>query len=120
MTQELIFKAEKKRFRPLITLLSILLTALIWIVITLLGTVLIILHGPSDYARGLFVTTVMETSAAKFLATGFLGNERVEEILSQNTIVAFEKSTDTDLIDIPSEESVVQEELNSIKIEDVS
>lgn len=111
---------KKRRFRPLFTVINIFLIALIWILITLLGTVLLFLHGPSDYVRGLFVTTVMETSAAKFLATGFLGEERVKEILSQNTVIAFEESTNTDLIDIPSDNNIVEEELNSIKIEDVS
>lgn len=111
---------KKRRFRPLFTVINIFLIALIWILITLLGTVLLFLHGPSDYVRGLFVTTVMETSAAKFLATGFLGEERVKEILSQNTVIAFEESTNTDLIDIPGDDNIVEEELNLIKIEDVS
>lgn len=120
MSQELVIETRKKKFRPLITILNIFLITLIWVLITLLGTVLLFLFGPSNYVRGLFVTTVMETSAAKFLATGFLGEERVEEILSENTIVTFEESTNTDLIDIPSEENLVEEELNSITIEDVS
>ncbi len=119
MSQQLAIKS-KKRFRPFFTAIHIFLIALIWVLITLFGTVLIILYGPSTYVRGLFVTTVMETSAAKFLATGFLGEERVNEILSENTLVSFEDSTNTELIEVPTDNDIVEEELNSIVIEDVA
>lgn len=111
---------KKKRFKPLLTLINIVLIILFWIIVTLLGTILMFLYGPSEYYRGLFVTTVMETSAAKFLATGFLGEERVKEILSQNTVIAFEEATNTDLIETPDETNTTEEELSSIIIEDVS
>ncbi len=111
---------KKRRFRPILTLINIILITLFWIIVTLLGTILLFLYGPSEYYRGLFVTTVMETSAAKILATGFLGEERVKEILSQNTVIAFEEVTNTDLIETPDETNTTEEELSSIKIEDVS
>ena len=119
MSGQVVLK-EKRKFKPIITVLNVFFIILFWIFITLLGTVLLFLYGPSNYVRGLFVTTVMETSAAKFLATGFLGEERVNEILSENTLVCFEDTTDTNLIDIPTEENIVKEELDSIVIEDVS
>lgn len=111
---------KKKRFKLLFRFINIILITLFWIIVTLLGSVLLFLYGPSEYYRGLFVTTVMETSAAKFLATGFLGEERVNEILSQNTVIAFEEPTNVDLIETPGEEDMTEEELSSIIIEDVS
>jgi exopolysaccharide biosynthesis protein len=111
---------KRKRFRPLFTFLNIILIILFWIIVTLLGTIMLFLYGPSEYYRGLFVTTVMETSAAKILATGFLGEERVQEILSQNTVIAFKEVTNTDLIETPDSTNTTQEELDSIIIEDVS
>ena len=45
------------------------------ICIVLLSADAVICFGPSDSVRGLFVTTVMETSAAKFLAQIFLSDE---------------------------------------------
>lgn len=112
--------ATKNKFRPFFTIVKIFSVTLLWIFITLFGTVMLFLYGPSTYIRGLFVTTVMETSAAKFLATGFLGKEKVEEILSENTIECFDESTNTDLINTPNEEEVVKDQLDSIIIEDVS
>ncbi len=115
-----IIPKKRKRFRPIITFINIFLIILFWIIVTLLGTILLFLYGPSEYYRSLFVTTVMETSAAKILATGFLGEERVQEILSQNTVIAFKEVTNTNLIETPDKTNTTEEELSSIKIEDVS
>ena len=75
-------------------------TALVLIISGLLGGVLIIEFGPSEKARDLFVVTVMETSAAKFLATTFLGQDKVDEILAANAMKASENITDTNLVNI--------------------
>lgn len=119
MSQAVFTESNKKNHRVLKAIIKSILILLMWIIITLLGTIMIILYGPSTYVRGLFVTTVMETSAAKILATGFLGEERVNEILDENKLVAFDESTNTELIQVPNEETVVKEELKSIEIEDI-
>lgn len=112
---------SKMRFKIIRKISVIFFTIVFWIIVTLLGSVIIIDFGPSDYVRGLFVTTVMETSAAKFLATGFLGEERVKEILSQNTVVAFDEVTDVNLIDIPNKDNNIdKQELKNIEIIDIS
>lgn len=71
----------------------------------LLGAVWIVEFGPSEKARDLFVTSVMETSAVKFLATSFLGQEKVDEILKANSMQASDDITDTDLVIIRKPDS---------------
>jgi exopolysaccharide biosynthesis protein len=79
------------------------LTAVIIIVLALLGIVLIIEHGPSKAARNLFVNSVLETSAGKFLATTFVSAEVIDEIQSQNSIELTDEVTDSSLINVTSE-----------------
>ena len=65
-----------------------------------LGVVLTIEYGPSVHARDLFVVSVMETSAAKFLATTFLGQEKVDEILAANFMQETDEKIDMGLINV--------------------
>lgn len=64
----------------------------------ILGAILIVEFGPSERARDLFVVSMMETSAAQFLATSFLGQEKVDEILAANAIQKTDEITDTNLV----------------------
>ncbi|MCM1054395.1 MAG: phosphodiester glycosidase family protein [Bacteroides sp.] len=64
----------------------------------LLGAVMIVEFGPSEKARDLFVVSMMETSAAQFLATSFLGQEKVNEIMAANAIQNTDDITDTELV----------------------
>lgn len=79
------------------------LTAILIIVLALLGLVLIIEHGPSKAARNLFVNSVLETSAGKFLATTFVSADVIEEIKSQNSIELTDEVTDSSLINVAAE-----------------
>lgn len=76
----------------------VLFTTIFIIAAGLLGAVWIVEFGPSEKARDLFVVSVMETSAAKFLATTFLGQEKVDEILKANSMQTIDDITDTDLV----------------------
>lgn len=58
----------------------------------------VILFGPSPALRDLFVTTVMETSAAKCLATIYLPPQQIEAILQANTVRATGEVTDPSLV----------------------
>lgn len=78
--------------------------------ITLVGAVLILEYGPSQKARDLFVVSMMETSAAKFLATGFLGDDKVNEILAANSIKETDEITNTDLITIDPDNTEERDE----------
>lgn len=94
-------KYTKKRLSVKRIILRIVLSLVTLIVIAVagvLGAVLIFEYGPSAKARDLFVVSVMETSAAKFLATAFMGQERVDEILAANAIQSPADDADMDLV----------------------
>lgn len=93
---------------------------LFWLIIFLTGAVHIAFDGPSPAARGLLVTTLMETSAAKFIVRARFSEREINEILRQNTVVAADSATDidTDMVVIPDESDFEPD--NAITIEDVS
>lgn len=68
-----------------------------------LGAIMIIEFGPSEKARDLFAVSMMETSAAQFLATSFLGEEKVNEIMAANAMRNTAEITDTELVVIGGE-----------------
>lgn len=66
----------------------------------ILGAVTIINYGPSSHARDLFVTSVMETSAAKFLATWYFSDAEIKKIQNNNTVKPSDEQTNTELIQV--------------------
>lgn len=78
--------------------LLVLFTMLFLVTGGLLGAIMIVEFGPSEKARDLFVVSMMETSAAQFLATSFLGQEKVDEIMAANAIQNTDEITDTGLV----------------------
>lgn len=68
----------------------------------LLAGIWIIEKGPSEKARDLFVVSMMETSAAKFVPTLFLKEEKVREIIKANSMQAVNYVSDTNLVVIGS------------------
>lgn len=67
---------------------------LVALLLLLLGTVTVICTGPSPTARDVFVTTVMETSAAKFLARMYYSEEEIESIQKRNAVREAEEVTE--------------------------
>lgn len=68
-------------------------TFLLIIIIALFGVITVLCKGPSPTARDLFVTTVMETSAAKFLARIYFTEEEIKEIQARNAVVEINEVT---------------------------
>lgn len=92
---------SKQRIRVRTVIFRILLvffTIIFLLVGGLFCGVWILEFGPSEKARDLFVVSMMETSAAKFLATSFLGEEKVNEILEANSLQAVNEISNTDLV----------------------
>lgn len=99
-----------KRLSAKTVILRILLSLFTLILIAVggvLGAVLILEYGPSQKARDLFVVSVMETSAAKFLATTFMGQDKVDEILAANAIQSPSDNADMDLVVIGGKDPTV-------------
>ena len=62
-------------------ILLIVLVTVLLVAVFLLAIMGILIHGPSSEARRLFVLSVNETSALKFIPHMYLSNEKVEAIL---------------------------------------
>lgn len=97
---------EKKNKNPLLRKFGrgvskffiVLLSAVLCVAVAFFGATAIVCYGPSDSARGLFVTTVMETSAAKFLARMYLSDDEIAKIQSDNSVIETNETTNTDMI----------------------
>ncbi len=74
---------------------------LLILVVTLYLTVQLFVNGPSNKARELFVTTILETGQLKFLASLVLNENEINEIVSKNSLKDLDSEVDTELIDIP-------------------
>ena len=81
----------------------VIVTLLAAAVIGLYSLMLVLAKGPSPTARDLFVRSVMETSAAKFLARMYFSEEEIADILAADDGTS--DRTNTDLIQIPGLDS---------------
>ena len=104
----------KKIFKAIGKIFSFLGIFLIIIFITLYLTVVLFVNGPSQSARELFVTTILETGKLKFLASLVLNEEEINAIVSKNSLKDLNSEVDTELITI-SQEQVSNEELIEVK-----
>lgn len=68
------------------------------LLVAIYGLLFVVARGPSDNARELFVHTVRETSAMKFLANLYFSEEEIEKMETKKEI-AYEE-TDTSLVKI--------------------
>ena len=57
-----------------------------------------ICHGPSNSAKELFATTILETGQLKFLANVFLSKDEIEGIVSKNSLQDMNVEIDENLI----------------------
>ena len=86
-------------------ILLVLLTTVLAIALALVVIVASIIHGPSPSARDTFVTTVLESGNLKFLATMFLSDDEINEIVSRTSMAEMDTNIDLGLItaDLPAE-----------------
>ncbi len=103
----------------------ILLVIVTFIVITFVGaytTLWMICHGPSEAARNLFVSTMLETGALKFLVSWYFNEEEVLAITSHNVMAQIEEEVDTGLITVPADENEQSEDfdINGIEIIEIA
>lgn len=66
--------------------------------VCLLLTIALICHGPSNSAKELFATTILETGQLKFLANVFLSKDEIEGIVSKNSLQDMNVEIDENLI----------------------
>lgn len=121
-------KRPKKKNTVLGVVGKVCLTLALFLVITLVGaytTLWMICHGPSTAASDLFVSTILETGQAKFLASWYFSEEEILEITSRNGMGGTTDEVDTGLITIPSDPGGEEQggepfDLDAVTIEEIS
>lgn len=66
--------------------------------IALVLTMTLICHGPSESAKELFATTILETGQLKFLANVFLSKDELQKIVDKNSLQDMDVEVDENLI----------------------
>ncbi len=87
-------RRPRGRRRPVRAALAVLGSLLGILLLFFFGAVSVICLGPSPAARDLFVNTVMETSAAKFLARIYFSPEEIQKILERNAVIEQQSVTE--------------------------
>ena len=88
----------KKIAKIALRTLAVLLTFVAAVAVTLLISLNMFFSDKYPNVQQTFVTTVLETGQLKFLASIFLSSEEIQEIVDQNSMVAFNVEVNTDLI----------------------
>ncbi len=113
-----IFRIIGKIFARLLAVIGVILLAA---VIMLIGVSYIFCKGPSPLASDLFVVTMMETSALKFVPAIFFSDEEIDAIIARNSTVETFEVTDESLIEIPTAEEIAADpERKPLEIIDIS
>ena len=90
-------------------------------VIMLVGVSYIFCKGPSPLASDLFVVTMMETSALKFVPAMFFSDAEIKAIQARNSTVETLEVTDESLIVIPTAEEIASDsEREPLEIIDIA
>ncbi|MBO4298951.1 MAG: phosphodiester glycosidase family protein [Clostridia bacterium] len=97
-TKKQLLRRRKRRNR----IIRRIVLCLVTVILVALGAVLAVMgtifYGPSQTACDRLVTSLLETSALKFVPRLYFPEETVQEIIARNTVVAPEEETDTSLI----------------------
>ncbi len=100
-------KASGGVLRMIGRILLLLLETLLLICLALYGIMYVLAKGPSETARNMFVSSVRETSALKFLANIYFTPEEIAEIETVKEMEEF-APTDTSLITINTDPSSLE------------
>lgn len=109
-------RTRRKILRAALRSLGVLGLTLTMTLVLALGAITIICKGPFPTAKELFVVSVNETSAIKFLSRLYFSQEEVADILARNAIVVPNQVTDTTQ---PFASPPTQEDAPPLVIEDV-
>ena len=112
-------KPKKKIGKFIGRTLLVIFTTILAVVLALLLIVAVIIKGPSPAARTTFVTTVLESGNFKFMASVFLSDEEIQEIVNSTSMGEMDADIDSGLIDTESEVEGNFDE-NGIEISEVN
>ncbi len=77
-----------------------------------------LVNGPSEEARSLFVTTLLETGKLKFVVGMFVPEDEVQAIVNRNSMVTMEQDTDETLITVAQTDDA-EETVEPITVEQI-
>lgn len=106
----------KKGIKIFLKTLSFIGTFLLMTLVMLYVSLLIIVYGPSESARNVFVTTFLETGAFKFVVGTVLPSDKVQEIVNSNSLKELKEDVNGNLIDVNDK----KEDKDLIEIETIS
>jgi len=114
-------KPQKKKTLKKVIFRSLLsfFTLIIVLVGGVFGAVTVVNYGPSTHIRDVFVMSVMETSAVKFLATWYFSDEEIEKIRLNNSIVPTKEVTNTDLVVIDDKKDNPEFDKSKIEVVEI-
>ena len=121
-SQKQLLKRRKRRNRLIRRVVLCLVTALLIALGAVLAVMGTIFYGPSQTACDRLVSSLLETSALKFVPRLYFPEEKVQEIIARNAVVVPEEATDTSLVVInrPSDDGgAPQEEYKDIELKTV-
>lgn len=101
---------------------GVLLLIIVYLLAFLLCTVTAVFRGPSDTMKNLLVSSLMETSAMKFIPRAYFTEDEIAEITSGNTEKYDEYIASLSDVEIkipPKTEDVTAESGNGITVEDI-
>lgn len=91
----------KSKLSILYKLLAFVGVSLAALLLTVYISIGLICGNTSPSARRMFVTTILETGQLKFLASVYLSEAEIQEIVNENSMPAFNTEVDSSLIVIP-------------------
>ena len=90
-------RRKKFRIKAIFKYIGLTLASFITLIVVAL---FVLLYGPFHQLRDLYVITMLETSAAKFMATWFLSDAKIAEILENNRLEVVDEPSDPSLVSI--------------------
>lgn len=105
---------KTKIFKYVIRFLGIIFGTVGMVLVTFVAMMILICHGPSEKAKELFVTTLLETGQMKFLANMFVSEDEIQKIVNKNSMATMDAEVNTELISIESNADINKVELVEI------
>lgn len=105
-------KKKNKRKNKTITNKKLLLLTIFFVICDLLAiSGFMIMYGPFDYIRNLYVTTAMKTMNHQYLAKIFYSDEQIEKIIKNNYFITIDENTNLNdiIIDTKQKETYKNE-----------
>ena len=89
---------------------------LVTFIAAVFGALTIVMKGPSVKAAELMTMSLRETSALYWIPNLYFSDERIQEIVANNTVKIVDEETDTSLVDTAGSEETEREDIDIYEI----